>query len=48
MGYNVPSHLALHSLPFCSRVLTDTIFAANAMPKFKDDRVHLRNSGVKG
>ena len=48
---NEPSHQALHCLPFCFFFFfyfrLNPIFVSVDMSKFKDESVHLRNSGMK-
>ena len=55
-AHNEPSHQDLHCLPFCLffcllfcvLITLKPLFEAVDMSKFKDGRVHIRNSGVKG
>ena len=46
--HNERSNQGLHCLPYCYRFLTETLFAITDESKFRDEIVHLRNSGVKG
>ena len=48
MARNEPSHQDLHCLPFCFNFTLEPLFASGDKSKFKDGRVHFRNSDVKG
>ena len=52
-AYNEPSSQILHRLPFCLYIYINnfrlkTLFASIDIIKFKDWRVHFRNSGMEG
>ena len=41
-----PSHQDLHSLPFCFEFWLRSLFGTMVLTRFKDGRVHFRNSGM--
>ena len=42
-----PSHQDLQCLPICFSLRPKPLFASVDMSKFKDERVHFRNSGMR-
>ena len=47
-AHNEPSHQDLHCLPFCFDFWLRPLFRTMVRIRFKDGRVHFRNSGMKG
>ena len=48
MVHDEPSHQTLRCLPFCYDFLTETLFGTMFLARFKDGRIHIKNSGMKG